>query len=133
MVNIDLTGKIAVITGASGQLGRVMARTLAQAGADIAVHYFGNRAKAEEIASEIRSLGVRSIAVMADVTDLTSVLDMRNTIRQQLGDPHIVVDSAVVQYDWKTEMCIRDRGRVLKQPCFFLVHCSADHMLNPFH
>lgn len=107
MVNIDLTGKIAVITGASGQLGRVMARTLAQAGADIAVHYFGNRTKAEEIASEIRSLGVRSIAVKADVTDLTSVLDMRNTIRQQLGDPHIVVDSAVVQYDWKT---------VLEQP-----------------
>ena len=37
-MNIDLSGKIAVITGATGELGRVMARTLAGCGADVAVH-----------------------------------------------------------------------------------------------
>lgn len=102
MIKIDLSGKIAVITGASGQLGRVMARTLAKAGADVAVHYFHNREKAEEVVQEVRKLGVRSIAVQADVTDLQSVLAMRDTIRRELGDPHIVVSSAVVQYDWTT-------------------------------
>ena len=40
MLPIDLTGKIAVVTGASGQLGRVLARTLARCGADVALHYF---------------------------------------------------------------------------------------------
>ena len=49
MITIDLTGKLAVITGASGQLGRVMAATLAKAGADIAVHYHKNRVDAAVI------------------------------------------------------------------------------------
>ena len=40
MIPIDLSKKVAVITGGSGALGRVMARTLAQAGADIAICYY---------------------------------------------------------------------------------------------
>lgn len=59
MITIDLTGKLAVITGASGQLGRVMAATLAKAGADIAVHYHKNREQAEKLVCELRKIGVR--------------------------------------------------------------------------
>ena len=47
MLSINLAGKIAVVTGASGELGRVMCRTLADCGADIAIHYFRNQQKAE--------------------------------------------------------------------------------------
>ena len=46
MIGIDLNGRTALVTGATGELGRVMARTLAAAGADVAVHYNTNGAKA---------------------------------------------------------------------------------------
>ncbi len=42
MLSIDLRGNLAVITGASGMLGRVMARTFADCGADLVLHYYRN-------------------------------------------------------------------------------------------
>ena len=100
MLNIDLSGKIAVVTGASGQLGRVMARTLAGCGADIAVHYHRNRDKAEEVAAQVRALGVRAVPVQADVTEEAGVRAMRDAIQQHLGVPDILVNNAVAQYPW---------------------------------
>ena len=100
MLTIDLSGRAAVVTGASGQLGRVMARTLAQCGADIAVHYHRNRDKAEEVADQVRALGVRAVPVQADVTVEADVRAMRDVISQQLGAPDILVNNAVAQYQW---------------------------------
>jgi len=99
-MEISLKGKIAVITGASGQLGRVMAKTLASCGADIAAHYFKNKEKADEIVQDIINTGVRAIAVQADITDEASVNLMRDKIKKELGDPDIVVNNAVIQYQW---------------------------------
>ena len=107
MVQIDLSGKTAVVTGGSGELGRVIARTLAQAGADVAVHYFGNQKKAEKVAEEIRKMGRKAISVYADVTELDSVMKMKAQIEAELAPPEIVVDAAVIQYEWLT---------VLEQP-----------------
>jgi len=101
-MKIDLTDKLAVVTGASGELGRVMVRTLAACGADVAVHYLRNKAKAEELATEVRDAGQRSLAVQADITDLDSVLKMKAAIAAELGEPHIIVNNAVIQYDWKS-------------------------------
>jgi len=99
-MDINLKGKIAVITGATGQLGRVMARTLASCGADIAVHYHKNEIKAGELVKEITDTGVRAIAVQADITNEDSVNIMRDKIKSELGDPDIVVNNAVIQYQW---------------------------------
>ena len=54
MLELDLTGKTALITGATGQLGRVMAHTLADCGADIAVHYHANRLQADKLVAAAR-------------------------------------------------------------------------------
>ena len=94
-LSIDLTDRVALITGATGQLGRVMARTLADAGADVAIHYQRNAIKADELKSEIESRGRRAATVTADVGDLASVEAMRDTIERELGSPHIVVACAV--------------------------------------
>lgn len=102
-VSIDLTGCTALITGATGQLGRVMARTLARCGAAIAVHYHGNGARAAALQAELEALGVRACAVQADVADLRSVEAMRDSIAGVLGAPDIVVACAVSQiHPWST-------------------------------
>ncbi len=101
MLQIDLTGRIAVVTGATGQLGRVIARTLAACGADVALHYYQNHEKARALQAEIEALGRRACIVQADVGDEASVLAMRDEIGRALGAPEIVVACAVSQYAWK--------------------------------
>ena len=98
MISTDLSGKTALITGATGQLGRVMAKTLAKAGADIILHYHKNEEKANALAEEIRALGVRCFAVSCDVGELNSVFAMRDQIAASFSMPDIIVDNAVVQY-----------------------------------
>lgn len=99
-LSLDLTGKIAVVTGATGELGRVITRTLATAGADVAIHYHARRERAEELAAEVRALGRRACCVRADVGDEASVNAMRDAVKAELGDASIVVCNAVSQYQW---------------------------------
>ncbi len=100
MLSIDLSGKIAVVTGATGQLGRVMVRTLANCGADVVVHYLNNDLKAQELCDEVVSMGRRSMIVRANIGELESVMAMRDTILTELGSPNIIVNNAVSQYAW---------------------------------
>ena len=100
MLNIDLSKKIAIVTGATGDLGRVMVRTLADCGADVAIHYRQNHDKARELADEATGKGVRAMTVQADITDLNAILAMRDRIHETLGAPDIIVNNAVTQYNW---------------------------------
>lgn len=100
-LKIDLCGRIAVVTGATGDLGRVMAPTLARCGADVAVHYHRNADMAQRLVGEIREMGPRAIAVQADVTDRASVVAMRDEVSARLGIADIIVNNAVAQYSWK--------------------------------
>jgi 3-oxoacyl-[acyl-carrier protein] reductase len=101
-MNIDLSNKVAVVTGAAGELGRAIARTLAACGADVAVHYHTKKESAQRLAQEIRAGGRRATAVHADVGDQASVEAMRQAVSAELGDADIVVNNAVAQYKWTT-------------------------------
>ncbi len=97
MIEIDLGGKLAVVTGGSGELGRVICRRLAEAGADVAVHYHGGADRVEQVRGEIEAMGRRAMAVQADVGDRDSVFAMRDAIAAKLGRPDIIVNNAVIQ------------------------------------
>lgn len=99
-MQIDLKGRLAVVTGGSGQLGRTICRTLAECGADIAVHYHQNQSSAIKICADIQAMGRRSMAVQADVTDEASIQSMKAQIETKLGQPDIIVNNAVIQYKW---------------------------------
>lgn len=100
MMDIQLTGKTALITGATGDLGKVMARTLAACGANIAIHYRSSAAKANELKEELEALNVKSMIVHGDITKLEDIQAMHAAISQQLGTVDIVVANAVIQYEW---------------------------------
>jgi 3-oxoacyl-[acyl-carrier protein] reductase len=100
-MKIDLTGKVALVTGASGDLGRVISLQLAQCGADLAIHYHRNRAQAGSVESAVKKLGRRACVVQADVAEAGSILAMRDLVESRLGPPDIVVNNAVAQYAWK--------------------------------
>jgi 3-oxoacyl-[acyl-carrier protein] reductase len=64
---IDLSGKTALVTGASRGMGRAAALELAKAGAQVLVHYGNGAKEAEAVVAEIRALGTRADAVQADL------------------------------------------------------------------
>ena len=70
---IDLTGKVALITGSSRGIGRACAVEMARAGADICVNYRSHGDEAEEVVVEIQALGRQAIAVGCDVSDRAAV------------------------------------------------------------
>jgi len=102
MLTLDLSGKLALVTGASGGLGRVMIRTLADCGADVVVHYAHNQAMAGQLVREVRAKGRQALAVQADITDPAAVQAMQARVAREARDPDIVVTNAVIQiFPWK--------------------------------
>ena len=63
----ELSGKIALVTGASRGIGRAIAVALAKAGADVAVNFCSHEVDAQEVCSAIKALGRRALAIRADV------------------------------------------------------------------
>jgi 3-oxoacyl-[acyl-carrier protein] reductase len=100
-MEIKLHGKLALVTGGTGQLGRVICRTLADCGADVVVNYLRSQAGAEELTADLRARGVRALAVQADVTSADSIQAMRSQVLAVMGKaPEIIVNNAVIQYAW---------------------------------
>jgi 3-oxoacyl-[acyl-carrier protein] reductase len=103
MLEIDLSGKTALLTGASGQLGRVMARTLAVSGADLILHYHQDEAGAKRVERDVLALGRRAILVRADVGTEPGVRALASAAEGTLGSPDVVVINAVAQiHPWST-------------------------------
>jgi 3-oxoacyl-[acyl-carrier protein] reductase len=90
----DLTGKLALVTGASRGIGRAIAVALARAGADVAVNYRSREQEARDACGEIEGLGRRAIAVQADVSVAAEVARLLATVEAELGPVTILVNNA---------------------------------------
>ena len=91
--HFGLEGQVAVVTGAGKGIGRGIALCLAEAGADVAVAA-RNEAEIEEVASEIRALGRRAIAVPTDVTNAGAIEGLSRSTIDGLGSLTIWVNNA---------------------------------------
>ena len=92
---MELKGKTAVITGASGQLGGAIAISLAQAGCNCICHYNSNKESAQKVVRQIEENGSKALAVYADLT-VPEQIEKLFTEASKIGIPQILINSAAV-------------------------------------
>jgi NAD(P)-dependent dehydrogenase (short-subunit alcohol dehydrogenase family) len=89
-----LAGKRVLVTGGAKRIGRAIALTLADAGADVAITYRGSQAEAGATVESIRSRGVKGFAVACDITDEGSVVGAVKSVMEEMGGIEILVNNA---------------------------------------
>lgn len=97
--NEMLTGKVALVTGAGRGIGRQIALTLAEYGADVIVNYNGSKEKAEEVVREIESMGRKAVSVQCSVADFAACGEMIADMLSQFGHIDILVNNAGITKD----------------------------------
>ena len=94
--NEELKGKNVLVTGGSRGIGREVALAFAREGANVALNYLKSETEANSVLSEMKSCGVRCIAVRADVSKGPDVQRLLNTARNEIGSIQILVNNAGV-------------------------------------
>ena len=96
---MQLSGRTALVTGASRGIGRAIALALAQEGADVAVNFVSSEGPAKEVADEIQKMGRRAMLAQADVGDYPDTFRMAHTILAEFGHLDILVNNAGINSD----------------------------------
>jgi NAD(P)-dependent dehydrogenase (short-subunit alcohol dehydrogenase family) len=134
MSKLLLQDQVALVTGGGKRIGRAIALTLGQAGANVIVNYNHSRADAQATVREIAAMGVRSLALRADVSRPKQVASMFRAIEKRFGSLDLLVNNAGVFFPktWD-ELVEEDFDRVLganlKGP-FFCAQAAARIMMR---
>lgn len=94
---LDLSGRMALVTGASGGIGRAIALRLSEAGASVALHFHRKPEAAAELAAAIQAQGGRACALGADLRDEAAVARLLAQAERELGAIDILVNNAADQ------------------------------------
>ncbi|MFN8709094.1 MAG: SDR family NAD(P)-dependent oxidoreductase [Planctomyces sp.] len=94
-MNIDFSGKNAIVTGSSKGIGAAVALQLARGGANVTINCSSSTEKAEEVAAQIRKLGRKALVIAADVSRQKSVEEMVERTVQEFGSLDCYVSNAV--------------------------------------
>lgn len=129
---LDLSGRTAIVTGASGGIGAGIARRFGEAGANVVCHYNGNKAAADAVAKDIVAAGGKAVALQADVSKKAKAVGLVARTVQQFGGVDIVVNNAgqqpvagladLAEGDWNAMMAANVAGP------FLLVQALAEHL-----
>ena len=124
-MKIDLSGKVALVTGGSRGIGRAIALALAEAGAVVTVNYKESESMANGVVQEIESKGGRALAYRADVGSSERVAAMVDGILSRFGNLDILVNNAGIIRDLLLlQMEERDWLGVLRTNLDGVYHCS---------
>ncbi len=93
-VLMKLEGKVALVTGSSRGVGKAVALGFAASGADVVINYTSNQNAADNVVTEVQSMGRSAVAVKADVAVKTDVERLVNTAAEKFGKLDILVNNA---------------------------------------
>jgi len=93
-MKMELTGKVALITGASRGIGRAIAVALAQKGANVVINYVHNEEEAKKTQEMCKAYGVETLIVRADVSNRDEVRKMVETVIEKFGRVDILINNA---------------------------------------
>ncbi|MBI5018460.1 MAG: 3-oxoacyl-ACP reductase FabG [Deltaproteobacteria bacterium] len=96
---VDLTGKVAIVTGGTRGIGAEIVRTLARLGADVALNFRKSADEAVTMVKELEDMGRRGLAVQADVGSFADADRMVKEVVAKLGGVHILVTNAGMNWD----------------------------------
>lgn len=96
---MDLTGKVALVTGSSRGIGAAAALKLASAGADIIINYATSNKRADNIQKKIKEMGRKAIAIGADVSDFNSAAELVERSLAEMSRIDILVNNAGITRD----------------------------------
>jgi 3-oxoacyl-[acyl-carrier protein] reductase len=91
---MDLNGKVALVTGGSGDIGKAIAEALAVSGADVAVSYLGEERRADAVVETVQGSGRRSNAVQLDQREAKSIDRCVENVIGRFGRIDILVNNA---------------------------------------
>ena len=91
---MELQGRVVLVTGSAKRLGRSIALELAQAGADVVVHYHRSAGEARSLVRQIRTLGRRAISIAADLTEPPQIARLFELIDENLQRLDVLVNNA---------------------------------------
>ena len=94
-MQVDLNGKVAIVTGGARDIGRAIVLKLAECGASVAVNYYSSADAAKALVSEVKSRGGEAVAIRANVSEPKEASRVVEATRAALGDTiHILVNNA---------------------------------------
>jgi 3-oxoacyl-[acyl-carrier protein] reductase len=96
---MQLKGRTALVTGASRGIGRAIALSLAEAGADVAVNFVSNEGAAKEVVERILAMGRKGMLAQADVADYPDTYRMAQEVLKQFGHVDILINNAGINSD----------------------------------
>src|SRR5712664_3713362 len=96
---MNLKGRTALVTGGSRGIGRAIALSLAEEGADVAINYVSSEPAAKEVAEQIRKMGRQSRLAQADVGDYPDTFRMAQDLLKEFGHLDILVNNAGISSD----------------------------------
>lgn len=96
---MELENKVALVTGGSRGIGREIALELARNGANVVITYVNNEEKANEVIDEIKSMGVKALAIKADVSKESDVQRMIEKVEEEFNSVDILVNNAGITKD----------------------------------
>ena len=109
----ELSGRVAIVTGAGRNIGRAIALALADAGAAVVINARSNLREAEAVAGEIERAGGKAFAVTADVVDAAAVQKMVDAAAARFGGIDVLVNNAAVRAEQPLETMTLDDWRAV--------------------